>query len=130
MSETSESVDPIWSTWKLAHDLAFRCAALMAEKIADGMIDDAPGERGDPVTILKSFASILRTGVYSDKERAKAMIPIDDAVSTMLDDPRVLGALADKLATGCLPPGSAAYILECLKDILVPIHASDGDDDG
>lgn len=121
----NENVDLIWTTWKYGHDLAFGAAALMADKMADGMEADPVAERGDPVNVLRSFAGLLRMGKYSPKERAHAMMPIDDAINHILDDPRVLVALSDKFATGCLPPGSAAYVLGCLKEILLP----PGDDD-
>lgn len=117
------NVDPIWTTWRYGHDVAIGAAALMAESMANGIEAEPAAERGDPVNVLRSFASILRMGKYSDKERAHAMMPIDEALRHALDDPRVTGELADRMGLV-----TATYALDCLKKILLP--PEEPDDDG
>lgn len=116
-----ESVDPIWSTWKLGHDLAFGAAAMMAEHMAEQLEAEHMAERGDPVRILRNFANLLRLGKYNPEDRQKAMVPIDAAIEHMLDDPRVLGELSARLISFSSQPNElATYILACLKEIIIP----------
>ena len=119
------NVDPIWSTWKYGHDTAFDVAALMAEKMADGIESDPSPQLTDPARALRAMAGIFRMGKYKENERPHAMVPIDEALRHALDDPRVLGALADEIAAATffddLPPLSqAATIMGWLKEILLP----------
>ena len=117
------NVDPIWTTWRYGHDIALGAAAMMAETMANSIDAEPPEERGDPVRVLRSLAGILRMGKYNDKERAHAMMPIDEAIRHALDDPRVIGELADRMGLA-----TAAFALDCMRKILLPA-ADEPDDD-